>query len=110
MVEKQDNKTTPPTSQNRQMPQLPKGVKKFEVRLNFDPRKILIWILIGFLVLSFIFSLKGPVPQGEKTLSEVLNSIKNEEIKKIEVEGDSLYVTYNDGNLYNTRKEPQVSF
>ncbi|OGD54415.1 cell division protein FtsH [Candidatus Beckwithbacteria bacterium RBG_13_35_6] len=78
--------------------------------MNFDPRKILIWILIGFLVLSFIFSLKGPVPQGEKTLSEVLNSIKNEEIKKIEVEGDSLYVTYNDGNLYNTRKEPQVSF
>lgn len=88
----------------------PKKVKKFEIKINFSLKKILIWFLIGFLILSFIFSLRGPVPQGEKGLTEVLNDIKSKKIEKVEVEGDSLYVFYQGEDLYLSRKEPQVSF
>ncbi len=90
----------------------PKGmIKKFELMIPLNPRKFLVWGLIAFLILSFIFSLKGPIPEGEKNLPEIISDIKEEKIEKIEVEADNLYVYYkDDGGLFLTRKESQVSF
>lgn len=89
----------------------PQMVRKLEVKVNFNPKKLLVWMLVGFLILSFIFSLRGPVPQGDKTLSQVLNDIKQEKIDHIEVEGESLNIYYKDnGGLYSVKKEPQESF
>jgi cell division protease FtsH len=85
-------------------------MKKFELKFRFDPRKFLTWILVGFLILSFIFSLSGPMSQGEKTLPELLNDIKEDKIEEVGVQGDSLLIEYKDGSLFNSRKEPQVSF
>lgn len=88
-----------------------KMMKKFEVMIPLNPKKIIIWAIIAFLVISFLFSLRGPVPSGEKTLTQVLSDIKNEKVDKIDVDGDNLYVTYKDnGGLYLSRKESQVSF
>ncbi|MFC1710979.1 ATP-dependent zinc metalloprotease FtsH [Patescibacteria group bacterium] len=84
--------------------------KKFEVKLQLNPKKILIWLLIGFLILSFVFSLRGPMPLGEKNLSEVLSDIKEDKIEKIEIEGETIYVEYKDDGLYSARKEAQESF
>jgi cell division protease FtsH len=84
--------------------------KKFEIKFKFSPKKVLIWILIGFLVLSFVFSLRGPVPEGEKSLSETLSDIKEGKTEQIDVEGETIYVEYQDGSLYTTRKEPSQSF
>lgn len=95
---------------NQKFNQKPKRIKKFEIKLHFNLKKILVWLLIGFLVLSFIFSFRGPIPRGEKNLPQVLNDIKNEKIEKIEIEGENLYVRYKDDSLYLARKEPQESF
>ena len=82
----------------------PEIMKKFELKLRFDPRKLLTWMLVGFLILSFIFSLSGPVPQGEKSLPEVLNDIKEDKIEEVGIEGDNLLIEYKYGSLFNSRK------
>jgi len=86
-----------------------KPVKKLEFKINFDLKKILTWLLVAFVILSFIFSLQGPAPQGKKSLAEVLKDVKAEKIEKIEVEGENLFVTYKNNELYQARKEPQES-
>lgn len=91
-------------------PNQPKMVKKLEMKFRFNPRKILTWVLIGFLLLSFIYSLRGPIPTGEKSLAEVLNDIKQDKVVEIKVEGDTLLVEDQEGNLFRSLKEPQVSF
>ncbi len=103
-----DNKQKP-VKENRGKNQ-PPLVKKFEVKVHFNLKKILVWLLIGFLVLSFIFSLRGPIPQGDKNLPEVLNDIKEDKIEEVGIEGESLLIKYKDGGLFSSRKEPQVSF
>ncbi|PIS08843.1 cell division protein FtsH [Candidatus Beckwithbacteria bacterium CG10_big_fil_rev_8_21_14_0_10_34_10] len=84
--------------------------KKFEVKFKFNLRNFFTWLLVGFLILSFFFSLKGPIPQGEKNLAQVLNDIKEEKVEEVGIEGETLLIKYKDGGLYNSRKEPQVSF
>ncbi len=85
-------------------------VKKFELKIKINPRKVLTWVLIGFLALSFVYSLRGPVPLGDKSLTQVLNDIKQDKIAQIKIEGDILLVEYKEGDLYRALKEPQVSF
>ena len=88
----------------------PQRMKKLEIKMKINLKTVLTWFLIGFLVLSFFFSLRGPVPRGEKKLTEVLNDIKNKQIEEVGIEGDTLFIEYKDGSLYSSRKEPQVSF
>jgi cell division protease FtsH len=101
------SKSSNPAGKNNQM-----GLRKrFEIMIPLNPRKILLWVLIGFLVLSFIASLRGPVPEGEKDLPQLLNDIKTNKVNKINVEGDNLYVYYKpDDKVYLVRKESQISF
>ena len=86
-------------------------VKKFEVMVPLNPKKLVIWLIVGFLIISFLFSLRGPIPKGEKKLSEVLTDVKEDKIEKIEVEGDILYAYYkNEDGPFLSRKETQSSF
>jgi len=88
-----------------------KLVKKFEVMVPLNPKKLVIWLIIGFLIVSFLFSLRGPIPKGEKKLSEILSDAKENKIEKIEVEGDILYAYYKDEDgPFLSRKEAQSSF
>jgi len=88
----------------------PKLVKKFEMKMNLDPKKFLSWVLIGFLVFSFILSMRGPIPEGKKNLSEALKDIKEEKVEKISVEGDTILLYYKDDSLFSSQKETEVSF
>lgn len=85
-------------------------IKKIEIKLKFNLKNFFFWFLIGFIILSFIFSLQKPVIQGEKNLSQVLQDIKEDKIEEIKIEGDNLLLQYKDGSYYSSRKEPQVSF
>ncbi len=87
---------------------LPPGVKVFSFKL--DPKRILIWFLIIFLVGTFLFQSQGPVPAGTKDISQVIQDIKDQKVQKVEIEGDTLLVKYSDSEIYNSRKESNVSF
>ena len=84
-------------------------VKKFELKIKINPRKVLTWVLIGFLALSFVYSLRGPVPLGDKSLTQVLNDIKQDKIAQIKIEGDILLVEYKEGDLIINEKGSEHS-
>ncbi len=88
-----------------------KMIRRFEVMISLNPKKIFLWLVIGFFLISFLLSLRGPLPVGEKKLSEVLADIKAEKVEKIEIEGDNLYVYYKtETNPFLSRKETQAAF
>jgi len=88
----------------------PKKIKKFQIQMKINPRKILTWALIAFIIIAFLMSLAGPTPKGEKTLSQVLTDIKQEKIESIAVEGDTILAEYKDDGLYSAQKETGASF
>ena len=73
--------------------------------------KNLITILLIFLVISSIFSLLSTSVQEEKniSLSELVNDINNEKVKKITVSGSSVSVIYSDDSKAKTMKEVESS-
>ncbi|HOW12880.1 MAG TPA: ATP-dependent zinc metalloprotease FtsH [Candidatus Pacearchaeota archaeon] len=73
--------------------------------------KNLITILLIFLVISSIFSLLSTSVQEEKniSLSELVNDINNEKVKKITVSGSSVSVIYSDDSKAKTIKEVESS-
>ncbi len=91
-----------------------KAVKKsklpFNLKLNL--KNVLIWLLVLWLVVSLGFSfLSQKGTREEISLSQVLNDIKQDKIKQIEVEDDRLYLDYGDGEVGKfARKEQQDTF
>lgn len=85
-----------------------KPFRKFELRLNFNFKNILLWSLILFLGLSLIFSTLGVTPtvKEEIPLSQALTDIKDQKVSKVQVEGDKINLTYKDGKTGVSRKEP----
>ena len=82
-------------------------VRKFEFKLKFNLQTILVWALIGFLVLSFVFSFAGVSPEAKPVpLSQVLTDVKENKVSKIDVAGDKLTVTYKDGKIFTSQKQP----
>jgi len=73
--------------------------------------KNLITILLFFLVISSIFSLLSTSIQEEKniSLSDLVNDINNEKVKKITVSGSSVSVIYPDNSKAKTMKEVESS-
>lgn len=86
-------------------------VKKFEFKFKFNLKNILLWLLIGWIGLSFFVSFWSKSPNKEKVpLSQVLADIKENKVKQIEIEDSKLTVTYNDGQVLISRKETNVGF
>ena len=85
-----------------------KPLRKFEFKLKFNLQNIVIWLLVGFMALSFLFSLVGEVPKETKTvsLSGMITDIKDSKISKIEVVGNKLNLTYKDGKIATAQKQP----
>jgi len=87
-----------------------KKIRKFEFKLQLNLKKILLWFLIIFFGLPLFFSF-FKTPQGDEIdLSAGLNDIKEGKVKEVYVEGDRLYLTYQDDKKLLTRKEPGESF
>src|SRR3989304_7522257 len=79
-----------------------------------DPRWLrnsFIYLLVLVAVVAIFFTLFPPSPPGREVgLSDVLAMAKNNQIQKIEVQGDTLLVTKSDGKKVRSRKEPSASF
>lgn len=66
-------------------------------------------ILAIILALQLFFSRRINAPE-EIPLSEVVAYIENEQVDRIEINGDSLAVTLNDGTELSSTKEPSIGF
>src|SRR3990172_1902688 len=87
-----------------------KGKKIFEFKLNLTPKNFFLWSII-LLIIFFIFFSARDISNlfPEKTLTNLIGDIKSNRVKKIEVIGDKLLTTYNDGKVYTSIKESQDS-
>lgn len=89
-----------------------KNIKKiFQFKINLSPKNIFLALIISSILLMMFLGARDVsrlFPQ--KTLSAVLNDIKGQEVKKIEVIDTKLLVTYKDGKIYSSVKEGQESF
>lgn len=86
-------------------------LKKFEFKIKFNLKNILLWLVIAWVGLSLAFSFLDQNSANEKApLSQVLSDIKNNKVKQIEVQDSNLKITYNDNKVVTSRKESNVSF
>jgi len=86
-------------------------IKKFELKFKFNLKNLLLGLLIGWIVLSLIFSFFSQQNGNPKiSLSQALNDIKDKKVKLVEVEDSKLTLTYNDGTTQVSKKETGVSF
>jgi len=92
------------------LPQGPK--KKYEFKFKLNLRNILLWLFVLAVFFSFLFSfpMQSGVKEEEIALSQVLVDIKENKIKKIEVEDNKLNLTYEDESKKFSRKETEISF
>jgi len=88
-----------------------KLVKRFEVKMDFNLKTVLTWMLAFFFLSSIFFSLRsGAIVDREVTLDEVLRAVTDNRVKKLEVDGDRVLVFYKDSDKVGFfRKEPQDS-
>ena len=90
----------------------PKPIKKYEFKLQINLKNLLLWLLVGFFIFSFLFSFspRENLAKEEIPLSQALNDIKNNKVKQAQVEDNKIILTYQDNKVFFTRKEAQVSF
>ncbi len=88
-----------------------KPMKKFEIKLNFNMRTALAWLLMFFFLSSVFFSLRGgSIPDSELSLDQALGDIQNQKVDRLEVDGERVIVYYKDDNkIAFFRKEQQDS-
>ena len=73
-------------------------------------KNIAIAFIVFLAIASFFAMWKTPLNQPEEIpLSEVATKISQEEIKKIEVEGDKLKIEYKNGTNVTSKKEPEAA-
>lgn len=89
----------------------PKKIKKiFEFKINFTPRNIFLWLIIGTILLFMFFSARDVSNLfPEESLSNLVNDAKSGKVQKIEVIDTKLLATYKDGKVFSSHKESQDS-
>ena len=93
-----------------------KQVKKFEFKIRFSFKRLLVWFLIIFLFLPSFLGIWGERSGlvDEIALSEAIEEIRNGQVEKVEIRGDDLVLYYLEENgvpsLKLARKEEGAGF
>lgn len=89
-----------------------KQIKKiFEFKLNLTPKNIFLWLIVAFVLLMIFLSARDfSSLLQEKSLTTLVEDIKQGEVKKVEVVDSKLLATYRNEQLFVSFKEPQESF
>jgi cell division protease FtsH len=82
------------------------------VKLGFNPKRLIIWLVVLFFILPFFVSLiSGPLPAGQVGMSQLLSDIKDGQVDSVEVEEEKILIKYKDKDgVYESRKENTESF
>ncbi|MCX6816399.1 MAG: ATP-dependent zinc metalloprotease FtsH [Candidatus Beckwithbacteria bacterium] len=88
------------------------GTKVKMVKLGFNPKRLVIWLIVLFLVLPFLVSLfSGPLPTETIGLSQLLTDIKAGKVEKVQVEEEKILIQYKDKTgLVESRKDANEGF
>lgn len=88
------------------------GGKVKLMELKFNPKRMVMWLIVLFFILPFFVSLfAAPLPIGKVGLSQLLVDIKDDKVEKVSVEGEKILIKYKDKEgLVESRKEPQEGF
>ncbi len=86
-----------------------KSVKMFKMEMKFGLKDILLYGLVALLILLTISSFIGNQPQNKvEPISQVLADAKGGKVSKIEVSENDLTVTYKNGTVVDSRKDPNT--
>lgn len=81
-----------------------KTVKKFEMKMQFNFRRAMLWLLVLLMFVPFLWSLfSGTGSKKDISLSQVIADVKENKVERIEVVGKTLNIFYYD------RNEPEKS-
>jgi ATP-dependent metalloprotease FtsH len=86
--------------------------RKFVNKLPRRPKpnwksNLILYILLGLIAGSIFLSIKSSLPVYEQIpLSQVLQDTKEDQVEKIAVDGNRLTITYKNGEIFESRKEP----
>ena len=87
-------------------PQIPKSIKGDMPLPKNSWRGFLIYGILALVALFLFYTFTQPTNfKKDIPLSQVISDVKNNEISKIEVDGDKLLVSYEDGEVFSSRKE-----
>ena len=77
---------------------LPK-MRKVEMQFNFNLKRMLVWFLILLLFLPGLLRIWNDLTgMEERTLSQLVDDVKNNKVEKIQVTGNKLLVNYHDSD------------
>lgn len=85
----------------------PTKIKKIELKMNMNPKKLILWFLIFLLFLPFLSSLLFSNGSGAIPLTQVISDVKENKIEKINIDGQDLSIKYKDGQEGKSRIEVQ---
>ncbi len=88
-----------------------KPIKKIEVKMNFNLKKVAIWLLILLMFVPFLLSFLDPaslLPNID--ISQAMSDIKDGKVKQVELQGDEILLTYGEEDIKISRKEEGSSF
>ena len=90
---------------------LPKSQRRFEFKLKINLWKILIVVFLIVFFAPFILSIAQISTMNQKVeIAQVLRDVQDGKIEEIQVQGEKLLLTYNDGSTRVSTKEPGESF
>lgn len=95
----QESKKTPPS-------RLQKGLPPVKVPQSWSPRRIIMWLFVGLLFLPLLFNIFFGADQNSIPLSQLLNDIRSEQIRRVEVTGAEVKMIYQDGTERSSLMEP----
>ncbi len=79
-------------------------MKRIEVKMKFNLRRMLLWFLVLLMFAPLLYSLLGDLSKKQEVaLTQVVEDIKQERVEKIKVSGSDLEVVYRD------EEQPRVS-
>ncbi len=84
----------------------PLKIKKMEMNFHLNPRRVIIWVIVGLLFLPFVLSLTMGNPADKIPLSQVVSDVREGKVEVVEIMGEELQVKYRDASQKESRKEP----
>jgi cell division protease FtsH len=84
----------------------PNKMKQVNMKIDLSPRRMIVYVLIFLLFLPFFVSMFNSRNGDMIPLSDVIAQVREDQVEKISVTGNSMEIKYRDGSIKTSQKEP----